>query len=175
MKNLRPILDFSLLSAVICLLTIYTLAYGWSADGFSQGEIIWLALLPGLLTFAISLTLISTCLTKYLRQCRAQGIEPAKWWQLLLGTTGLVTVSLIAIDALFFYLADSSLSSNYAEALGTFDQSSSAMKEATIKAFAELPFLMQNGVTIAVFVLLANSLAVGIAKYLTKKPVLELQ
>lgn len=173
MKNVRPILDFALLSAVACLLLIYTLAYGWNSDGFDQSEIIWLALLPGLITFSISLILISTCLIKYLKQCRTEGVAPAKWWQLLLGTSFLVTVFLIAIDAAFFYLADNSLSSSYAEALGMFDQNSSAMKEATIQAFAQLPFLLQNGVSIVLFVVIANSLAVGIAKYIAKKPVLE--
>ncbi|TGE18299.1 hypothetical protein [Hymenobacter elongatus] len=175
MKNYRPILEFSLLSAIACLLTIYTLAYSWSSDGFDQAEVIWLAVLPGLITFTISLTLISICLSKYLKDCRTRDIVPAKWWQLLLGTSFLVTVFMIAIDAAFFYVADNTLSSSYAEALGTFDQSSSAMKESTIKAFAALPFLMQNGVTIALFILIANSLAVAVAKYTTKKPVLELQ
>ena len=175
MKNYQSILNFSLLSAIVCLVAIYTLAYGWSTDGFDQSEVILLALLPGLITFVISLTLISISLSKYLAFCRSQDVAPAKWWQLLLGTSFLTIVFLIAIDAVFFYVADQSLSQQYAEALGTFaQQGPNEMKEAALRAFAELPFLMQNGVTIGIFVLLANSLAVGVAKYITRKPILEL-
>lgn len=170
MTKYRPLLEIGLTTAVLGLVAVYAVAYGWNEDGFDLREIAWLSLLPGLLLLLIASLVGLVLLPKYRRNCQLANQAPLSKGRQMLVLFASTLSTLLLLDFLFFYFVDQSLSTAFAEAVAGIDTGTDeATKQQTLASFARLPFLLQNGVVIGIFLLIATVATVPLVARITKQ------
>jgi hypothetical protein len=170
MTKYRSLLEIGLITALLGLIAIYAVAYWFSGDGFDLTEIAWLSLLLGPLVMVVASLVDLVMLPKYHRDCQLTNQVPLSKGGQMLVLFASALCALLLLDFLFFYFVDQSLSTAYAEAVAGIDNGSNETdRQQVITTFARLPFLLQNGVLISCFLLIATVIAVPTAARVTKR------
>jgi len=167
-KKIIEILEFSALSSLIFLILNYLLNYKLISNGLSNIELALMSITSAIIMFIV-IIIVNTFFIRRMRINSFEEKENSVKWYSTFGLTILFVFAICtALDYLYFYLIDNSISLEYAYGLESLLERSSPEKLESIGLFLKLPPFLQNYVTNTISLIVSSLFSTIIGYALSK-------
>jgi hypothetical protein len=163
-KNFEELLLLGLTAGtIVFLLSIVTVLF-WHRDGIDLLEVSFMSILSGLYFFIVIIVSNIIGLNKYVRDMINDGRAPLNKFAQVFIVLLTSFMAYAVLDSVYF-LADNSISADYAEALMNLaSRSGDSLNKRTLDDFARLPFALQNGIVTFIFASIGSVISLAFIK-----------